>query len=265
MIMVNTTDWRRCRNIQFEIVEILDLRNAQDNDLLIRFHSLYLSAFPIEQERESIEVWKSLLWHEDSGPPDPKFHLLVVGRYLKDRARREVYGGVTLEYYRQSRCGFIGYLVVAPQYRQRGLARLLMEKVVNTFTQDSLGAGVLLRAVFGETHGPRLIESDEDSMPPVERIGILDRLGARWIDIPYVEPEVNPGRGKPRSMILLVFWIPRQNQDFIECSIVKAFLREFYRCSHGTQNPEEDPDMKMMEESLATDRVPLKSLLCLLR
>ena len=240
-------------------IETLDLRTVRDPHLLARFYRLYVSAFPIERERERLQVWESLLWGQDAGPPRPKFHLLVVGRFLKHRRQLELYAGLTLEFYRESQCGLIAYLAVRPQYRRQGLARLLINKAFDIFEEDSSEIRSSLRAVFAETHDPRLVKGEEDSVPPIQRLMILDRLGARWIKVPYVEPEVNPGHGRTRNMILLTFPLPDQSRDFISARVVRDFIHEFYR-AHGVTHPDADPDVEMMDAHLLVGTMPLQTL-----
>ncbi len=241
------------------ILETLDLRIVYDAYLLERFYHLYMSAFPIEGERESLQVWESQLRNSDPVYPTPKFHLLVVGQHLTNPAKCKMYGGVTLEFFGESQCGLIAYLAVAPKYRGQGIAKQLLRKAFDVFEKDSTEIGKSLRGVFGETHDPRLVDSEQDSIAPSKRIAIMHHLGAQWIKIPYVEPEVNIGHGKVRNMILLFFARPGEHYDVVGTKVVKDFLYEFYS-SLGIVNPKEDPDFQMMDACLGSVTVPLLSL-----
>lgn len=240
-------------------VEIVDLTRRYDADLLKRFYHIYMTAFPIQQERESLQVWKTLLRHPQVAPPRPKFHVILAGSSLSDPKCREVYGGLTLEYYQQSACGLVAYLAVAPKYRGLGIAQRLVETAHDVLGDDARTARVSLRAVFGESHDPRQVTNEEDSMSPIERLTVMARLGAQYFDIPYVEPEVNPGHGRVRTMVLLVFHRPGQHIDSIDSQVVKDFLYEFYR-AHGTVEPDKDPDVGMMMSYLSYKTIAVKAL-----
>src|SRR5882672_9176714 len=100
-------------------LEIVDLRDARNDALLQAFYTeLYAPAFPIPTEHEDPTVWAPRLW---SVAGRLELHILVAGYNLAEPSRRVLAGGVAFELYRESWCGLITYLIVAPSYRRHGL------------------------------------------------------------------------------------------------------------------------------------------------
>lgn len=98
-----------------------------------------------------------------------------------------LYGGMACEYYRDSRCGLLTYLVVDPTQTQRGLARRLIQRAILLLKRDALDAGTVLRGVFSETEDPDQAAAEGNAMSPQQRLIALAHLGARRLDIPYVQ------------------------------------------------------------------------------
>src|SRR5882724_10131255 len=93
-------------------LEIVDLRDARNDELLQAFYTeLYIPAFPILTEQEDPDVWAPRLW----GVADRlELQILVAGSNLAEPSQRTLAGGVAFELYRESWCGLITYLTVAP-------------------------------------------------------------------------------------------------------------------------------------------------------
>ncbi len=107
--------------------------------------------------------------------------------------------------------------------------------------------GMSLRGVFAETEDPAKVGPDGNAMAPGERLTALARLGARRIDVPYVQPALEGGSGRCRHLLLLVFHPPC---GAVPGAVVQDFLHEFYRALGITQ-PAADADFRAMERALA--------------
>lgn len=232
--------------------QLLDLREHPRPDLLAAFVTLYTRTFTDASEREDPAEWPPRLYG-DLSPPQPRMHLLLA---VDERAQPpRLLGGIAFEYYRDSHCGLLTYLVTDPAHRRRGLARLLVQTAIGRLHEDARGYGTDLRGVFAETEDPDLIGNDGNAMPPRERLAALARLGARRIDMPYVQPALVGGSGRCRHLLLLAF---HPQADRIAGAAVRDFLHEFYRAL-GVATPEMDADFRAMQRALA-ETVALKAL-----
>lgn len=235
--------------------QLLDLREHIRPDLLAAFVDLYTCTFTDPSEREDPAQWPLRLY-SDLPAPQPRMHLLVA---IDDSsADTRLLGGVAFEYYRASRCGLLTYLVIDPAHRRRSLARQLIQRTLVLLQQDASEYGTVLRGVFSETKDPDQVGAHGNAMSPRERLTALARLGARLIDIPYVQPTLAGGSERCRHLLLLAFHPDSTQTDHIEGGAVRDFLHEFYRAL-GVDTPEADDDFRAMERSLAVT-VALKAL-----
>jgi GNAT superfamily N-acetyltransferase len=233
-------------------LEFVDLRDARNDALLQAFYTdLYVPAFPILTEQEDPTVWAPRLW----GPPGRlELHILVAGHHLAEPARWVLAGGVAFELYRESWCGLITYLVVAPALRQNGLGRVLVTRAIRMLDESAAKADGQLRAVFAETNDPALVSAACDSMDPSRRVEALRRLGGRIVSMQYVQPELTPGQGRSRELMLLAFPIDGSPVDAIDAGCVIAFLEDFYR-TNGLAEPRQDAEFQAMIRSIGGPNV----------
>lgn len=220
---------------------LIDLREHSNPALLAAFEDLYRRTFTDPAEREDPAQWPPRLYG-DLPAPQPRMHLLVA----VDEPGRNLLGGIAFEYYRDSRCGLLTYLVTAADSRRRGLGRRLVQNALARLQQEAQAHGTSLRGVFAESEDPDQVGPDGSAMPPRERLTALARLGARRIDVPYVQPALEGGSGPCRHLLLLVFHPP---SGAVPGAVVQGFLHEFYRAL-GITDPASDADFRAMEQAL---------------
>ena len=225
-------------------VTLLDLRDEHRPDLLAAFVSLYDRTFTDPTEREDPAEWDGRLWATPK-PGEPLTHLLVT---MPAPDGREVLGGLLFEYYTRSRCGLLAYLAVDAPFRRRGLARLMIDRAMQILRRDAERLGGTLRMVFAETEDPTLAAAGCGAMPPRERLAAFSRMGAAWVDLPYVQPELSPGAGRGRHMMLLAFGPDGKPPRSVNNTVLREFLDEYYR-SLGVTDPAADPDWVKMAQS----------------
>lgn len=238
---------------------LIDLREHREPDqpaLLEDFIALYLRTFTDASEREDPGQWAERLEH-DLPEPQPRMHLLVAAEPATP-GRSRICGGLAFEYYRGSRCGLCTYLVVDPDRQRRGLARALVARAIEILKSDARDRGVRLHAVFAESENPALVVADGSAMVPHDRLVALSRLGARWIDIPYVQPTLIGGSERCRHLFLLAFHHGGAAPHEIEGTAVRDFLHEFYRAL-GVEQPDNDVDFLDQQRHLGV-RLPLKPI-----
>jgi GNAT superfamily N-acetyltransferase len=229
--------------------DLLDLRLHQSPALLAAFTRLYDETFTDPSEREDAAEWPDRLWGREG---DITMHLLVSPVEGED----VISAGLAFEYFPKSRCGLLTYLAVRPQYRRRGLARTLVNRATTILADDARRDGGTLQAVLAETESPRLISPAESSIPPFERLKVFENLGARWIDIPYVQPALTPGGSRCRHLLLVAFPLLEGHPPSVDA--ILAFLEELYQ-GLGVVEPLRDPDYLAMRRAL-NDTLGLKSL-----
>lgn len=222
-------------------MEFVDLRDSRDHDLLEQvYRDLYLKNFTDPDEQEDLEQYQVRLFGPPLPMPQPVTHFLVAGENLVDPANRVINGFLIFELYRESSCGLLTYLAVAPDARRQGLGRLLISRAIEILERDMDGG---LVAVFGETHDPRKIDASQDAMVPHDRIGVMSKLGARRVPIRYVQPALRPGDGRSDKLLLISFPIASSPAPWLSGVAVLTFLDEFYRAL-GVSNPSMDADLQ---------------------
>jgi GNAT superfamily N-acetyltransferase len=238
-------------------LEFVDLYDRKDPALLRGFHrSVYLPAFPIESERESLATWRDLLWGSDRSC---ELHVLLAGFDLGDPRRRRLIGGHIFEYYPEASCGLLTYLVIHPSHRGRGLASHLFRRGILTLKRVARRRHRRLRLVFAEVNDPRKVSRRSDVMDPWARLAFFGRLGGRVLDLPYVQPELEPGQGPARNLLLLTVFPDMARRRSIEARPVRRFLAEFYRAV-DIRHPETDADFRKMAAAMKNDRVSFRRI-----
>ena len=235
-------------------MDIIDLRDNHDGDLLQQvYKDLYLACFTDPDEQEDLEQYRERLFDAQKPSPQPETHFLVAGERLSDPEMRAISGMLIFELYRESSCGLLTYLAVAPADRSRGLGRMLTRRAIEILSEECAETGGL-RAVFAETHDPALIDPADDAMSPRDRIEVMKRLGARLVPVRYVQPELRPGDGRSRKLLLITFPIDPHQPPSVSGRALLDFMHEFYRAL-GAAKPLEDADYQTMQRDVADARV----------
>lgn len=215
--------WQR-REVDSEL-EIVAIEDHDDEGLLDEFHSsVYWDAFPDQQE--PIEVWKRALW---GGTAPYEMTVRIAGYALRDRARRQILGGIAFERYPRSGCGLVTYMAIAPAARRQGLGKRLQRDAA--LTMFAAGAA----AVFGEVNDPRLAGQGVDE--PVEamwrRLERNQAWGARVVDTRYVQPALAPGLVRDHGLCLIALASEQPLPAMLPGRIVRGFVEELYAATEG--------------------------------
>ncbi|HEU4729717.1 MAG TPA: GNAT family N-acetyltransferase [Kofleriaceae bacterium] len=226
-------------------LEIVTIGSHDDEGLLDEFHGgIYWDAFPDQQE--PVAVWKRALW---GGRSPYELTIRVAGHRLRDRAHRELLGGIAFERYPRSGCGLVTYMAIAPAARRQGLGKRLQREAVLAL----FGAGV--RAVLGEVNDPRLAGEGVDE--PVEamwrRLERNQAWGARVLNVRYVQPALAPGLARDHGLCLIALAGEQPLADAMPGEVVRDFVHELYEVTEG--NP---PDRELVAQ--IPDRVELFAL-----
>lgn len=238
--------------------EIIDIRGhrAQYRCAFESFVQLYRRTFTDPTEAEDPAGWEERLDREFD-PPEPTTHLLVAGRNLAG-PDCQLWGGLVFEHYRLSGCGLMTYVAIDPKYRGRGLAKTLTRTAIQKLHEAAKTQGKILRMVFGEAEDPRKVDAQQSAIDPSMRLKVLAALGAKWVDIPYVQPKLLGGSGRCQSLLLLAFDWQGAPSLRADGAAVVDFLREFYQCLEMPR-PDEDAEFAAMIRAVGSELV-LKEL-----
>ena len=242
--------WIHLSPLLERFVDIIDLRDTRDQSLLEQaYQELYLACFTDPDEQEDLEQYRTRLFDPQLPPPQPETHFLVAGESLDNPTSRVLCGMMIFELYRESSCGLLTYVAVAPHMRGRGLGRQLIQRAVSILTARCSGSQGL-RAIFAETHDPNLIDPADDAMSPHDRISVMRRLGAARVPVRYVQPELRPGDGRSRKLLLLTFPFGGDPSARVSGRALLDFMHEFYRAL-GVAHPRQDADYLTIQADVA--------------
>ena len=205
----------------------IDLRDRPGDELLTAIHAaggLYERSFPRDEEREDLETHRDALWGAGRDTP-PLLHFIVA---TPPGRPDEIVGFAAAEYYPASRCGLLSYIAVDRSRRNARVGHSLVQRSVEVLRADAGAAGHQLAAVFGEIHDPARVEPGDDSMAPLDRLRVMDALGARRVPIPYVQPPLSEGGERGRTLMLVAFPVDGHPVASLGSSVVRGFLGELY-------------------------------------
>jgi GNAT superfamily N-acetyltransferase len=144
-------------------------------------------------------------------------------------------GGLTAELFPLSGVLLVGYVAVQPGWRGRGIGSLLLTTAGAPWYDDP---SVVL--ALGEVHDPRHVWAGpgEESLA---RIRFFERVGARVLDVSFVQPSLGLGLKRVPNFLLVVFAVKdaalvATDPPAVDVGVVDTFVREyFHRCEgfHG--------------------------------
>jgi GNAT superfamily N-acetyltransferase len=206
-------------------LEIVTITNHDDESLLDEFHTgIYWDDFA--EQQEPLAVWKRALW---SGTSPYELTIRIAGHALRDRARREILGGIAFERYPRSGCGLVTYMVIAPAARRHGLGKRLQREAADAL----FAAGA--PTVFGEINDPRRIgEGIDESLDAMwRRLERNQAWGARVVEARYVQPALAPGLARDHGLCLIALCNREPLPAAMPGRLVRDFVDELYAATEG--------------------------------
>jgi GNAT superfamily N-acetyltransferase len=159
-------------------------------------------------------------------------------------------GGLIGELYRRSGVLLIAYLAVSPDHRGRGIgSRLLAEAAAGWYHELDVALAL------GEVHDPRHYAAIEGP-GALARLRLYGRLGARLLDMPFVQPALSPERRRVPQMLLLAFHVAPSSlaagvePPSLEPTRVRTFIRDYYTAAEGGVPAAEDVEYARLESCL---------------
>lgn len=253
----------------------VNLGRHYDEELLTAwYNTVFKPNFPLEDEVESLDSFMKGLLAE---PNDDDAMLLEIILAVRWEGKTTIIGGgVVYEYYYDSNCGLISFLVVSRAARGQGLSRVLVEKAaaeLDVLSVEDGGALAGCNAIFLETNSAQAITMEQDVMDPRLRHLIYHNMGFKLVDFQYVMPPLGAGMPKVYYLLLLVYTTPKipsepipgseDSQRYIPGILLQRFFHDQWK--HALQygrllcQPEQDPDYSLIMSSLQlTDKIYLR-------
>jgi GNAT superfamily N-acetyltransferase len=226
--------------IKHEVVIIDDIDDPVSAKLLKRaYNEVYLPAFPIASERESLEQWCARL---KRGKDD----IVIAGENLADPEKANIKGICVGVYFSISDVGLLSYYAVHPKCQGQGIAKLMINRVKDLMLERAEGHGGILKGVFIEVNDPKKVAANQDSFDPALRVSVSQKMGARDIPVSYVQPPLQPGAAKFANLKLMAYSHPKTGK-YPGPDDVVAFLEAMYQ-SHAIDTKTDADFLKSMED-----------------
>jgi hypothetical protein len=209
----------------------IDFSVPGHKELLKRAHDeVYVPAFPIEDERDPLDLWMRRL---NSNSPDAKYRyaIFVAGDDLAHPETCTLKGMSVGIYYREAQAGLMAYNAIAPIARGNGLGKLMVDLRRQAFQEMAEDCDHELRGIYLEINDPEQVDAQEDSYSPEQRERLFKRWGALHVPINYIQPAL-AGNQKPFERVKLMCY-PLANPDVPTFSDVKRFLDAIYHEDRG--------------------------------
>ena len=202
---------------------IFDLNSYVKNKGLIDdFEQIYNAGFPDVNEREDLSVIIKRVTNK-------KKELEPYTIILISSIDSVVVGGLIADWYDKSKSIHLTYLIIDEKFRKQGLGKELIIKGIKLI-KDSIRkeGGIEIKNVFFESNNPEQTKRENDSFDPYTRLKIFSSLGAKWIDIPYVQPALDIKKKSVDNLMLLSFSQFNNNINTIPVNDIMAFLEDLY-------------------------------------
>ena len=229
---------------------IVDSKSYSEQVLLINsFKEIYISAFPDINEREDFDViLQRVFWNKQ--PNEPHSILILTAT---DGKNPEVTGGLIADWYENSKAIHLIYLVIAEKFRGKGIAKKLVNEGVTAIKQwIEKEKKIEIRNVFFESNNPE--KTKNDNFDTIARLEIFSQFGAKWINIPYIQPALDTKKREVDNLFLLSFTQFNVKGDKIPEIEIIAFLKDLYLSLGQTDKNKSFVRMqKALEKLINTD------------
>lgn len=225
-----------------------DLCQDFDEALLSRFYADVLTPSFHTDELEPLEWFAQGLRQENETAVVASIALGSCG---------EVLGGLVAARYSGSNVLLLVYLAVRPDARCLGIGSRLLRVVAPQWYTDP----TVLLAV-GEVHDPRCW-SGTPGENPAARLRLYERLGARVLAIPFIQPALKPGGKRVYGDLLMAFHVKssasvvRSDQPQVRADLVSTFVRRYYEVTEGAVSSEDLEVLRLLDYIESRSEIPL--------
>eukprot|EP01132_Coremiostelium_polycephalum_P009208 gene9208-11284_t len=244
---------------------VLDLWEDFDQELLDAFYHKYMIAqFGTSDELEPLENWHKALSTE--GRDDPNIcdlHVLLAlglpGEH-KGKGHKYIIGGLVFEYYPETNCALVTYLVVNQRWSGKGIGTDLIIRTLTILDQNAKQKGhiagcnaIFLEVMFSPQN--EVTGAPDSSLSHV----FLFNKGFRLLDFEYYQPPTSLKNPKSNNVCLTVLLTPRipkhgegsEISPFVPSSLLRSFITTLWEdeCGLIGYNFEKDASyLRMMDQ-----------------
>jgi len=240
------------KELRGQSIHTIEPNNKRSLKLLEKaYKEVYEPAFPIDEEREPLDVWVKNL---HGGNPAADIVIVVAGEKL-DQKKPDIKAISVAYYYGNQDAGLLAYNAVSPAAQGQGLGRTMVEARKAALLDLAKAKGSTLGGTFIECNDPAKVSPEEDVMDPAVRIKMFERWGAVMLPVDYVQPPLEEGGEKCDTLKLLAYPHPETGK-YPTKEEIKGYLTGIYTelAKYAGMPPEQNPDyLKSVEQLDRTD------------
>lgn len=208
------------------------------------YDRVFVPAFPVPESRESLDKFTRAM---NGGIPGVSIIINVMGENLADANNRVIKGFSVAYYYEKHSVGLLAYNAIAPEAREKGLGKIMVQSRIQSLKNRAQDAGRELAGVFVDVNDPTKVRAEDDGMDPVKRLQIFTNWGALKTPVDYIQPPLEAGGNYCDTMLLLNYPV---DGKYASRHAIEMFLRSMYRECRQNQRPEEDYFFRKMKAQL---------------
>jgi hypothetical protein len=167
----------------------------------------------------------------------------------------EPLGGLIADLDRDAQVLLLSYAAVRPDRRGQGIGSFLFQDVAGRWYRE---ADIPL--AIAEVHDPRHWTDDGDAGP---RLRLYDRLGARVLDLPFIQPALSSRTKRVPGFFLLAFHVDPailRRQDGVEgipSALIARFVTNYFEDCEGISAPYDQELTSLLTEIQQAEVVEL--------
>ncbi len=208
----------------YHFVDLAQLVDEHRRQLLGAVHEqILVPAFP-SNEMTPLDAMQRM-W--SGTPPRLAVHAAI-------DSRGEPVGCAVAEWFPGSAVLLLAYLAVRADRRGDGIGTSLISRAVRDWA-----AAYRPALVVAEVEDPRAYPCTP-GQDPLARLRLYLRLGAQLLKFRYIQPELNPGAGRVRDLLLMVVQecsagtiVTSDGMAGVPSATVLSFVEEYYHESEG--------------------------------
>ena len=125
-------------------LKIVEIKNdeAGIKDLKYMYNEIFFTAFPNNDERESIE---NLIQYIQEDCYEENRHIICL------KSNSSIIGSLIFNYFQEANAGYIAYIVIDGNHRRKGYATMLIKEGMKILGQDAIKTNnSSIKCIFGE-------------------------------------------------------------------------------------------------------------------
>ena len=233
------------------MMDVIDLTSTEaHSDALIAFYNeLYLSSFPDDDERESLQnIQRQLKTAGDSSSKRHTYHICLM------TFDGEIVGGSISGYFAIPNSAVIEFILIKEGFRNNRLGRHLLNHTQEVLQQDALRLnGSSLSYIFAEVDDPSLFLTTPANTNGLQRIAIWNSWGFEMLDFSYHQPALACDKKAISYLRIFCKQFRPESGSTISSQTLLSFISEYFIWAFGIPDPDANVQYQKMAQSL--DRI----------